>query len=317
MHGKDAFRDTAAHAEVSKEHQEKEKEVSMIRRAKPIIFFLLLLSLMSLSPQMVQAQLPQELLNQYVSGLQKNPEDNALREKIIKLVQTMTPKPGIPEEARRNYVMAKTLFKDAKNVQDYDDALVKFKTALLLAPWWADAYLDTGLAFETAQKYNDAINALRLFIAASPDSEKARKAQDEIYIIEAKNEKAAKESSPEAINVKKQKTYEEWLTGLDGARYVGQSNLGSDLYWDNELVIRGTALIWRKRITSAAPDVVLEIPIGQWFHMARMQIIGRTAERFIPNTSFINDIFTISEDGNSITQAVQTTNGGTFTFYRQ
>jgi len=33
----------------------------------------------------VQAQSPQEILNQYISDLQKNPNDNALREKIIRL----------------------------------------------------------------------------------------------------------------------------------------------------------------------------------------------------------------------------------------
>lgn len=45
-----------------------------------------------------QAQSPQQTLNQYVSDLQKNPDDNALREKIIKHVQTMKPAPAIPEE---------------------------------------------------------------------------------------------------------------------------------------------------------------------------------------------------------------------------
>lgn len=43
----------------------------------------------------------QETLKQYISDLQKNPNDYALREKIIRLVQTMKPAPVVPEEAER------------------------------------------------------------------------------------------------------------------------------------------------------------------------------------------------------------------------
>jgi len=56
------------------------------------IFFLLL----GISVSIAQAQSPQETLNQYISDLQKNPTDYALREKIIKHVQTMKPAPAIP-----------------------------------------------------------------------------------------------------------------------------------------------------------------------------------------------------------------------------
>ena len=47
----------------------------------------------------VQAQPPQHTLNQYIADLQKNPGDYALREKIIRHVQTMKPAPPIPAEA--------------------------------------------------------------------------------------------------------------------------------------------------------------------------------------------------------------------------
>ena len=39
---------------------------------------------------------PREQLQQYVSELQKKPDDQALREKIIKLAVTLEPKPAIP-----------------------------------------------------------------------------------------------------------------------------------------------------------------------------------------------------------------------------
>jgi tetratricopeptide (TPR) repeat protein len=172
----------------------------------------------------IHAQTPQESLDQYVADLQKNPEDYGLREKIVKFAQTMKPAPALPEAARRNYVMARTLFKDAKNIRDYTDAITKFRTAVLLAPWWADVYLDIGLACEATKQYAEAIDALRFYIAVNPDSEKSRKAQDEIYIIEAKTEKAAKKSDPAEIAKRQREAEEDFIKKLDGARYTAHWN---------------------------------------------------------------------------------------------
>jgi hypothetical protein len=44
---------------------------------------------------------PQQTLNQYISDLQKHPNDNALREKIIRHVQTMRPAPAVPIAAEK------------------------------------------------------------------------------------------------------------------------------------------------------------------------------------------------------------------------
>lgn len=147
-----------------------------------LILFVLIVALMSNA----RAQSPQQTLDQYVSDLQKNPHDNALREKIIKHVQTMRPSPVIPEEARRHYVMAKTFYKDARKIEDYNAAVDAFQKALLIAPWWPDANRELGIAAKGAQRYEDAIAALKLYIATNPGKDKARATQDEIYKIEAK-----------------------------------------------------------------------------------------------------------------------------------
>jgi tetratricopeptide (TPR) repeat protein len=147
-----------------------------------LILFVLIVALMSNA----RAQSPQQALDQYVSDLQKNPNDNALREKIIMHVQTMRPSPAIPEEARRHYVMAQTFYKDAKKIEDYNVSMDEFKKALLIAPWWPDAYRELGLAAKGAQRFDDAITALKLYIATNPGKDKARATQDEIYKIEAK-----------------------------------------------------------------------------------------------------------------------------------
>jgi hypothetical protein len=85
--------------------------------------FVLFMLLMIIPVGSVQAQTPQQTLTQYLSELQKKPDDNALRERIIRHAQTMRPVPAIPEEARRHYVMAKTLFDGAKKVEDFKTPL--------------------------------------------------------------------------------------------------------------------------------------------------------------------------------------------------
>ena len=77
-----------------------------------------------------------------------------------------------------------------------------------------------GLALETAQRYDDAIASLKLFMATNPKDDVLRKAQDEIYKIEAKQEKAAKESSPEVVAAQERKNSEDLLRKINGSRYV-------------------------------------------------------------------------------------------------
>jgi tetratricopeptide (TPR) repeat protein len=137
-------------------------------------------------PAHAQKGNPQAILKQYVSELQNNPNDIALLEKIINHVRTMKPAPRVPEEARRHYVMAVTLLKNAKDMKDYSAAVEEFKAALRIAPWWPEAYRNLGLASESAEQYEEAIAALRLYILTRPKQSDARNAQDEIYVVEAK-----------------------------------------------------------------------------------------------------------------------------------
>ncbi len=175
-----------------------------------LLTFLLILQFIIIElPIQAQTQNQQETLNQFIEELQKNPNDNALREKIIKFVLIMNPAPPIPEDARRHYVIAKTLFSDAKNSQDFQEAIDKFNKALLIAPWWSNAILDLGIALEANKDFDNAIIYLKLFIACEPGEELIRKAQDEIYIIEAKKEKAIKEEAAIAQQVARDKSIKE------------------------------------------------------------------------------------------------------------
>lgn len=149
--------------------------------------FVMLFVLMST----VQAQSPQETFTQYISDLQKNPNDNALREKIIKLAQEIKPAPAIPEEAREHYVMAATFVEKAKDNSGYERAIEQYKAALLSAPWWADAYKKLAISQKAAAHYDDAIASLNLYILTQPAD--ARDAQDEIYKLKALKQSATED----------------------------------------------------------------------------------------------------------------------------
>ncbi|OGV57446.1 MAG: hypothetical protein A2283_00040 [Lentisphaerae bacterium RIFOXYA12_FULL_48_11] len=134
-------------------------------------------------------------LKQYVADLQRGPDDYGLREKIVNLARGMNPPPAVPEEARRHAVMGQTFLKDPQKFEDFRDAAAEFKSALLIAPWWLDLYLKLAVALKGAEQHEEAIRALKLYVATTSDEGKAREAQNEIYVNEAKMKRAQREKS--------------------------------------------------------------------------------------------------------------------------
>lgn len=286
-------------------------------RTNRLLAVLPVLAVLLLGSATVQAQTPQQTLNQYIADLQKNPNDYALREKIIRHVQTMRPVPAVPEEAERRMARGSAAVKGAKNEKDFQDAALEFEKASLAAPWLPAVYYNLGITQDKAGKYKEAIQSLKLYLLAAPDASDAKAVKTLIYEIEYRQEKAAKESSPAAVAAKKQQTYAEWLRSLDGARFFGSYNLPNS-YWESELTIRGSKLYWRTSCVRGSGC------IAGWFVKCRageMQIVERQAkcinEAAPASWTVVSDIFTISEDGKSITHAQQTINGGTFTYHRQ
>lgn len=220
------------------------------------VIFGILFTLPGLLPGMsaatAQAQSPQQTLNQYVADLQKNPNDYALRERIIKNVQAMKKAPDIPEKAREHYVMAATFAEKAKDNSGYERAIEQYRAALLAAPWWADAYKRLALTQKAAARYDEAIANLSLYVLTQPPD--AREARDEIYKLKALKQTAAddqlkkqkeKESSLQAIAAKQQNQAEEFFQRVVGARYIWHVNwvdyeetFSVDIYGDK--VVFGT-----------------------------------------------------------------------------
>jgi hypothetical protein len=159
--------------------------------------FAMALVLLSVRAQ-AQSSTPREQLQQYVLELQKNPADNELREKIIKLSQQLKPLPEIPEEARQHFVKAVTLQKESKDSKGLDLALSEYRQALLVAPWWPEAYYNFSVALEQTSHFDDALAALKLYLLSDVNATEAREAKDKIYAIEAKRDLAAQTAAAEA-----------------------------------------------------------------------------------------------------------------------
>ena len=140
----------------------------------------------------------------------------------------------IPEAAREKYVIGITQRDQAKSASDYDLPIAKFKDAITLAPTWADAYKELGLTLELAGQFDEAIANLTKYLSFNPPATDARKAQDEIYIIKGKKEKANLEKeakSPKAVEASLRKK-------VEGAKFVRNNNLGGMGSYDEILEIK-------------------------------------------------------------------------------
>lgn len=249
------------------------------------------------------AESPREQLTQLVEQLKKNPADTALREKIIKLAQEIKPTPAVPEEARRHFIKATTLQNEAKNPDDYDLPIQEYQQALLLAPWWSDAYFNLAIALELKQQYAEAIQNLKFSILASPEGPDARAAQDKIYALEAKQEKVAKQKNQG----------EEFLKKLDGARFVRR---GHDEYqngtwadWMMVYEIRGNKIFSGYTFTAGTRHMGNDLfGVLNWgkdsYRIKGREFVIQKDDRECQNIQqrCFDEIQTISEDGNKITE---------------
>lgn len=276
-------------------------------------FLVFMLMFMSVA----QGQSPQETLTQYISDLQKKTNDYALREKIIKHVQTMSPAPAIPLEAEKYEGRAEFAIRSAKTEADFLDAAREYEKALLVAPWVPSNYFNQGIAFEKAGKPKEAMQSFEFYLLAAPNAQDAREVRKRIAGLEYAMEKSSK---PPAPPEKKKLTDEELIRSLEGARYSGQTRSWSSpptYIWENEFVIRDGHLSWRECIIEYGPDAVRDLPLGSCYtpygNAGRMIIKGHVAKQILDG-GMEGETFTISEDGNSISHKW---GPNTFIFYRR
>lgn len=194
---------------------------------------LLIVAISSIPAQ--QTPSPREQLAQYVADLQKNPSDDVLREKIIKLALTLEPKPAVPDEAVVAAAKGKTIFTHAAKTGSKDDlkaAADAFAKASLLAPWVPDYYFNQSSTFEKAGLYDDAIRALNLYLMAAPNASDASDVRGKIEGIKYEKESTAKEGQQAAERQAEDlaERQQHFLHSLVGTWKVSQSGGLSDSY---------------------------------------------------------------------------------------
>lgn len=135
---------------------------------------------------------PADQFDQLVQQLQKAPDDNALREKIVNLVSAQNPKPAVPEEARRYLARGIAAVQNAKNTEDFKLALPEFRNATNAAPWWPDAYFNLALVQERLGDIASAIANYRLYLVLAPNAKDAENIRTHTYQLEYLAEQNAK-----------------------------------------------------------------------------------------------------------------------------
>ncbi len=231
------------------------------------------------------AESPREQLRQMVEQLQQSPNDNALREQIIKLAQSLKPALALPDEAGRRMVRGAAAFKGAKSVVDYRDAAKEFEQATLAAPWYGDAYFNLGFVQDKAENYEAALRSLKLAQLASPEVKEIKAL---IYEVEYRSEKA---NSPEAHAAKRKqqeqeerRAAEEMIRGLEGVEFVKQGGRSFDQS-HGILRIRGNRLesVDRKLEANHCPcaggRAMCDLPVGAVAVCLQSNpLVGRSAE---------------------------------------
>ena len=168
-----------------------------MKNASKLIIFIFTFLVLSAS---AYAQMPREELQQMVEQLQKSPDDNALREKIITLAATLKPALVVPPEAKRPFVMAATYQKEAKKPSDFALAISAYQDALKIAPWWGDAYYNLSVSLESAGRLDEAKDALEHYLLTKPKD--AEEAQNRLFALEAKKNLAAKQAADAEASVR-------------------------------------------------------------------------------------------------------------------
>lgn len=120
-----------------------------------------------------------------------NPGDAAisrLREKALKAAADMPEPPAVPEAARRHAIRGQAMLKTAAT-DGFGPAIKEFEMAVWTAPWWTDGWHNLGLAYESAERFSEAVYAFRLYLLGGPPAKDAAAVRDKLYALEVSQER--------------------------------------------------------------------------------------------------------------------------------
>jgi tetratricopeptide (TPR) repeat protein len=231
------------------------------------------------------AQSPREQLRQMAEQLQQNPDDNALRERIIKLALTLKPSPALPTDAERRMARGAAAFKSASSVADYKDAVKEFEQATLASPWYGDAYFNLGLAQDKAGDLDGALRSLKNAGMALPGNKDVTTL---IYQVEYRKEK---ENSPEARAIREKQEEQRFLASLEGARYDCGGWKTDEDAWKRDIEISGGKIVATQLLTWINPRLTPGV------NYARNAFVGFKGMWLVPNSIALQGRTSVGRDG--------------------
>lgn len=113
------------------------------------------------------------------------PDD--IRSPFMAISAKLRPAPVVPEEARRYLVRGNALLQNSKSPNEARDAVQEYRNALLIAPWWDDAYFNLSKAQELAGDLDGSVSSMQYYLLTEPKDK--RESQDRLYALEAKRDK--------------------------------------------------------------------------------------------------------------------------------
>ena len=252
-----------------------------------------------------RAQSPDDQVTQLIAQLQKSPNDQALREKIINLALTLNPKPAIPIAVTRAEGAAEYAFKNAKSNSDYSDAAKQYEKALLLAPWLAADNFNCGVAHEKAGENTAAIRSFKLYLLAAPNADDVLAVNKRIGGLQYADQKAedkqavlAKQEADErAAQVRQAQADEALIKSLDGAVFVSHYS-NPEGQFDHEFHIKGGyATAFDRVITSTSFGRQQGIHNGYLLTGWQFSDIPHTGRTFTGKVI----VFVVAPDGQTVT----------------
>jgi ankyrin repeat protein len=196
----------------------------------------------------------QNPLAPYVIALQNAPYDEAQRHKILKASTGLPTPPAIPEEARQLFLQASALIKQTSTAQELQKPIELLGKALIIAPWWGNAYYNLSRAQELSGDYDEAVKQLNYYLELKLTEADASEARAHISVIQAEKEAAAqKKHQNESILAVKYVS-----GGVTRLRYYD-----APAWWSGELGIDG---LYTYRVPEEIPFYanVFRMPNGRY-----------------------------------------------------
>ncbi len=243
---------------------------------------------------------------------------------LVAQTEVMAP-PTIPEEARKHFVMGTALFADAKSPADFVQVENEFKQATDLAPQWPDARYNLALAKEASGDYSGAMADLKLYQQFKLSDTDARKVQDKIYVLEAKQQKKAAEQKALDDANRPEAQSEKLVQSLDGGvwRCVGSTIDDRVMGHRVDLDVGRAYIAVSGHMISGYEGGTYHKDIPLWTEPITSRRFNATwsGEIFYPGAlDRYSDEFTISDDGRSIIESRKVTShdtGGSYDFIQK